>query len=309
MSARSSLLWQLIAPALIGAVLSLSCSSESPDTGGRAGAGGAAGGRGGGPGGSGSGGTGTGGSGTGNGGSSGGSTGGMSGGGGGSSAGSGGSGSGGSGAGGSGAGGAGGSAMEAGATDGNGARPARVLIYTKRSTPTHDASIPVAVKSLSDLFKTISFEVEASEAMTMFTASNLARFGAVVLVNSNGTPFGAPGTAEAGALLEFVRAGGGVRNVTCAADGQHPVVAKVAGPLALRMDETYSFGSLNPMNQVVLRCDPASGTAKMLGSWVREEGAGRVFYTTLGHGPPTWEAGGPFLTTHAWPAILWTLGR
>jgi type 1 glutamine amidotransferase len=216
-----------------------------------------------------------------------------------------------------------------------------VLIYTKRSTPTHDASIPVAVKSLSDLFKTVSIEVEASEAQAMFTATNLARFGAVVMVNSNGTPFGTPGTSEASALAAFVRAGGGlaafhaagntsypashpllallggtfqntgggVRNVTCAPEGQHPVLAKLTAPLASRMDETYVFGDLNPMNQVVLRCDPAAGTSKLPGSWVREEGSGRVFYTTLGHGPAAWEAGGPVLTSHAWPGILWVLNR
>ena len=197
------------------------------------------------------------------------------------------------------------------------------------------------MKSLSDLFKTVSIEVEASEAPTMFTAANLARFGAVVMVNSNGTPFGMPGTAEGNALLAFVRAGGGlaafhaaantayaadhplldllgatflntgggVRDVTCASEGQHPVVAKVMNPLAAPNDETYAFGGLNPMNQVVLRCDPASGTAKMPSSWVREEGAGRVFYTTLGHGPSAWAATGAFVATHAWPAILWVLAR
>jgi hypothetical protein len=199
----------------------------------------------------------------------------------------------------------------------------------------------VAVKSLTDLFKTVSIEVEASEAMTMFTASNLARFGAVVMVNSNGTPFGMPGTSEGSALADFVRGGGGlaafhaaantqypashpliallggtfqntgggVRNVTCGAEGMHPTVAKVTGELAVRTDETYVFGGLHPMNQVVLRCDPAMGTTKLPGSWIRQEGMGRLFYTTLGHGPPAWEAGGAFLTSHAWPAILWVLGR
>jgi type 1 glutamine amidotransferase len=175
----------------------------------------------------------------------------------------------------------------------------------------------------------------------MFTEANLARFGAVVMVNSNGTPFGMPGTNEGNALAAFVRAGGGlaafhaaantsyaathplltllgaafqntgggIRDFNCAAEGQLSVVAKVPNPLPARMDETYVFGALNAMNQVVLRCDPATGTTKLPASWVREEGAGRVFYTTLGHGPPAWEAAGPFVTTHAWPAILWVLRR
>jgi type 1 glutamine amidotransferase len=342
----------LLAQALIGATLCFACSGGDPSggtggsaatggtggrggsaTGGRSGSGGVSGGGAGGAATGGSGGGGSGGAGGGSGGAGGGS---------------GGAGTGGAGTGGAsdagGVGGSGGAGMEAGtAPDGSGAggRPARVLIYTKRSTPTHDASIPVAVKSLSDLFKTVSIEVEASEATTMFSAANLARFGAVVMVNSNGTPFGTPGTAEATALASFVRAGGGlaafhaagntsypdghpllvllgatfqntgggVRNVSCAPEGQHPVIAKVPTPLASAMDETYVFGPLGPMNQVVLRCDPATGNTKLPGSWVREEGAGRVFYTTLGHGPGAWTAGGMVLTTHAWPGILWVLGR
>ena len=355
MPTGKSRLVRFIAPALMGVALSLACSSGGQSNNGGNGAaggtGGGAGGRGGGTGGStGSGGTSAGGAsggsgGTGAAGGSGG-TGGAGGSGGtGGAGGSAGSGTGGSAGGTMGTGGAGGSGVEAGpmadGSDSGGGRPARILIYTRRSTPTHDASIPVAVKSLSDLFKAMSIEVEASEATTVFAASNLARFGAVVMVNSNGAPFGMPGTSEASALADFVRAGGGlaafhaagntsypaghpllallgatfqntgggVRNVTCAPEGQHPVVAKVPTTLAAPGDETYVFGNLNPMNQVVLRCDPATGATKLPGSWVREEGAGRVFYTTLGHGPGAWAAGGTFVTGHAVPAILWVLGR
>jgi type 1 glutamine amidotransferase len=320
---KKSRLGGLLVPLLIGATLSLACgSSGSP--GGQGGSGGGsapAGGTGGGAGTGGSGGGGSGGT-AGTGGAPG--------------------GSGGSVDAGRDAGGAGGSLASDAATDGApAARPARVLIYTRRSTPTHDASIPVALKTLSDLFKTVSIEVVASEDQVMFTEANLARFGAVVMVNSNGTPFGTPGTNEASALAAFVRAGGGlaafhaaantsypaghplltllgaafqntgggVRDFSCAPEGQHSVVATVPNPLHARMDETYVFGPLDAMNQVVMRCDPATGTTKLPASWLREEAAGRVFYTTLGHGPLTWEAAGTFVTTHAWPAILWVLRR
>jgi type 1 glutamine amidotransferase len=63
------------------------------------------------------------------------------------------------------------------------------------------------------------------------------------------------------------------------------------------------------MNTIVLRCDPAAGNTKQVAAWAREEGAGRVFYSTLGHGPSSWAAGGAVLTTHLWPGILWVLGR
>jgi type 1 glutamine amidotransferase len=345
--AAKSRVIQLVAPALMAVgLLSLACSSSPSDNGG---GGGATGGRAGGSGGvagSGSGGS----AGVASGGGSGGdSSGGTTGSGGSSGSGmTGGSAGTGEGSGGAAGNGSGGSAGDGGSETGSapdggspGTRPARVLIYTKRSTPTHDASIPVATKTLSDLFKAASIEVETSEATTVFTASNLARFGAVVMVNSNGVPFGMPGTSEAGALADFVRAGGGlaafhaagntsypaahpfiallggafqntgggVRNVTCAPEGQHPVTAKIPASLPAPMDETYVFGDLNPKNQVVLRCDPAAGATKLNSAWVREEGAGRVFYTTLGHGPPSWAAAGSIVTNHAWPGILWVLGR
>ena len=239
-------------------------------------------------------------------------------------------------------GGTGGSSPDANSgADMAGGRPARVLLYTKRTNDTHKASFPAATASLTTLLKAASIEIEASEATTAFTAANLARFGAVIMVNANGNPFGTPGTTEAGALADFVRAGGGlaafhatgnteypgthpflmllggvfqntgggVRNVSCTPESQHPTVAKVPTPLLAPGDETYVFGNLNPMNTIVLRCDPAAGNDKQVAAWAREEGAGRVFYTTLGHGPPSWEAGGSVLTTHLWPGILWVLGR
>jgi type 1 glutamine amidotransferase len=214
------------------------------------------------------------------------------------------------------------------------ARPARVFLYTN-PTPVHAPSIPVATKSLSDLFKGAGVEVDASQAPAMFTADNLARYTAVVMVNSNAIALSA---AQGMALLAFVRAGGGlaafhaagnvdgppdfltalgatfqntgggVRAVSCAAEGQDPVVAKVPNPFTEPQDEVYIFGNLNAANKVVLRCDPAGGGAKVPASWLRSEGTGRVFYTTLGHGPASWQADATFLVDHAWPAIRWVLG-
>jgi type 1 glutamine amidotransferase len=336
-----------LAPIFVGLALA-ACSSASPDGGGNTNTGGSSN-RGGSGGSANTGGaTPSGGSGAGSGGSGGAATGGSSGAGGsggdtgtGGSTGSGGS-SGTGGSGGTSAGGTGGSSPDANpGGDMGGGRPARVLLYTKRTNATHNASIPVATASLTTLLKAASIEIEASEATTAFTAANLARFGAVIMVNANGTPLGTPGTTEAGALADFVRAGGGlaafhatgnteypgthpflmllggvfqntgggVRDVSCTPESQHPTVAKVPTPLPAPGDETYVFGNLNPMNTIVLRCDPAAGNTKQVAAWAREEGAGRVFYSTLGHGPPSWAAGGAVLTTHLWPGILWVLGR
>jgi uncharacterized protein len=225
--------------------------------------------------------------------------------------------------------------------DGASSNPARILIYTRRTTATHNQSIPVAIATLTAMAKAASLAVEASEDASAISTANLARFGAVVMVNSNGLPFGSPGTEQGNALAAFVKAGGGlaafhaaanteyeadhpllallggvfngtgggVRRVSCASVSQHATVAKIMNPLTSAMDETYSFATMNAMNEVVLRCDPAMGTGKVVGSWVRQEGAGRVFYTTLGHGPGAWEMNGAFVTTHAWPGVLWALGK
>ena len=44
-------------------------------------------------------------------------------------------------------------------------------------------------------------------------------------------------------------------------------------------------------------------------SRMRTEGAGRVFYSGLGHYAQRWGAGDPFFSDHALPGILWTIGR
>jgi type 1 glutamine amidotransferase len=105
--------------------------------------------------------------------------------------------------------------------------------------------------------------------------------------------------------------GGGFRNSSCfpEAPGNHPSVAKLATPYMVMNEEFYTFNDLNPANQVVLRCNPQTGTEKIPISWVRQEGAGRIFYTALGHRPEIWAANSAFVTNHAAPAVLWTIGR
>jgi type 1 glutamine amidotransferase len=223
------------------------------------------------------------------------------------------------------------------------AGPGRVLIYTKTNGTTHVPGIAGATASLKTALAKLGITVDTANDATAFTAANLARYAGVIMVSTSGKPFGDPGTAEIQALVAFVQAGGGLagfhaasstdygatgpftsllgaetkdqgggfRTANCYAEAgtDNPAVAKLPNPFRVANEEFYTFNGLNPANQVVLRCDANTGTEKIPISWVREEGAGRVFYTGLGHYAQIWATGETFFTAHALPGILWTIRR
>jgi type 1 glutamine amidotransferase len=78
-------------------------------------------------------------------------------------------------------------------------------------------------------------------------------------------------------------------------DRSHPAVAHL-GPVVNWHDEVYTFRDLRPDARVLLRAraddldsevEPVSGEYPL--AWCFEEGAGRVFYSALGHFPLAWE--------------------
>jgi hypothetical protein len=209
---------------------------------------------------------------------------------------------------------------------------ARVLIYTKTTGFRHD-SIPTAAAAISLAAKGAGLEPETSEDPTKFTTAGLAPYGAIVLVATTGEPFG-PGTTGVDALSAFVTGGGalvGIENAThaydtndkyinllggyfighpggfttatCTKEGNHPSVALL--PASFRVtDEIYAFSKYRMDNQVVLRCADDHRPV----SWYREEGAGRIFYTALGHANESWTTP-PLVDQHVLPGLLWALRR
>jgi type 1 glutamine amidotransferase len=174
-----------------------------------------------------------------------------------------------------------------------------------------------------------------------FTPQALSAYGAVVLVACSGEPFGTPGTAEIAALVAFVNGGGGLVAIedanhtydnstpnpspdyvaliggdfnghsgygpgTCAPMGTNPSVTMLAATFAI-VDEVYYYQQLSKDIQVVLNCENPGAMPRPI-SWVRTQGAGRVFYTGLGHDNHSW-TGGPLVPQHILPALLWTMGR
>jgi hypothetical protein len=174
-----------------------------------------------------------------------------------------------------------------------------------------------------------------------FAPGALAPYGAVVLVATSGQPMGAPGTQEIQTLIDFVQAGGGLVAIedashsydgdfppvsapyialiggdfnghtgfgagTCAPMGSHPSNAMLPATFAID-DEVYYFKNMAADVQVVLQCENTGAAPRPI-SWVRTQGAGRVFYTALGHADPSWTTG-PLVPDHILPALLWTMGR
>ncbi len=208
------------------------------------------------------------------------------------------------------------------------AQARRVLVFFRTEGFVHK-SIPVGILTLQRLGeKTKAFTTFASEDMAMFTSENLARFDAVVFLNSTGLKFTDPVHRQA--LLDFVRGGKGVIGVHAASDnfptwpeGQaliggvfhgHPWTAKEVS--AVKLDEpkhvlNLPFGGTGfwvreeiyqhkepysrERQRVLLSLDmskpqnarPADKIKRTDNdfaiSWIKTEGKGRVFYTSLGH--------------------------
>ncbi|MEA2697665.1 MAG: uncharacterized protein QOI66_1936 [Myxococcales bacterium] len=102
---------------------------------------------------------------------------------------------------------------------------------------------------------------------------------------------------------------------TCTKVGTHPVIAQLA-PSFRTTDEIYSFTDFRMDNQVILNCSSSTAPATVRPvSWVREEGAGRVFYSALGHADTHWTM--PLDPANASrlvddlvvPGLLWSMKR
>jgi type 1 glutamine amidotransferase len=176
-----------------------------------------------------------------------------------------------------------------------------------------------------------------------FTPEALSAYGAVVLLSTTGEPFGSPGTLQIKALVDFVTAGGGLVAInnathaydsstrspstayisllgadfngqsaygpgTCAPVGSHASVSTLPATFDIN-DEIYNFKSVNPDIQVVLECkDSPTANARPV-SWVRTQGAGRVFFTALGKQDHSWQPPELLVPNHVLPGLLWTMGR
>jgi type 1 glutamine amidotransferase len=198
------------------------------------------------------------------------------------------------------------------------ARPAagaRVLVFSRTAGFRHD-SIPAGIAALRDLGATGGYAVDATEDAHAFTGANLARYRAVVFLNTTGDVLD-PGQQES--FESYVRGGGGYVGVHAAADTEygwpfygelvgtwfashpavqparivvedrrHPATAHL-GPSWSRTDEWYNFrADPRPRVHVLLALDESTYSGGSMRTdhpiaWCHPVGAGRAFYTGGGH--------------------------
>jgi uncharacterized protein len=205
-------------------------------------------------------------------------------------------------------------------------RPARILYVTHSAGYRHEV-IPASREILKQLGENAPrFEVTATEDVSVFSAENLRRFGAVMFFTTGELPLN---DAQKQALVDFVRGGGGFLGVHSATDtfyqwpeygkliggyfDQHPwhqgvridvadrsdpLVAFI-GPSMELSDEIYQIRDFDADgSHVLLRLDPASVDLTRDNvhrhpygwplAWTRAYGNGHVFYTALGHEEAVW---------------------
>jgi type 1 glutamine amidotransferase len=188
--------------------------------------------------------------------------------------------------------------------------PVSVLVFTRTTGYRHD-SIPAGVEAIA-----ATFPVDHTEDAGTFTAASLARYRAVVFLNTSGTVLDA---RQKAAFEAYIRGGGGFVGVHGAANTEYdwlcygdlvgaylddhppiqPATIRVEDPthpatVALpptwrRTDEWYDFrNNPRPAARVLLTVDESSYQGGRMGAdhpvaWCRSYGLGRAFYTAGGH--------------------------
>ena len=193
--------------------------------------------------------------------------------------------------------------------------PYDVLVFSKTAGFRHD-SIPAGIQLVRDLGAANSFTVTTTEDSAHFTAANLARYEAVVFLNTTGDVLNA---TQQTAFESYVRGGGGYVGVHSASDTEydwpfygelvgtyftsHPAIQQATirvedrahaatahlGPTWTRTDEWYNFrGSVRSTARVLSTLDEATYSGGSMGAdhphtWCKTVAGGRSFYTGSGH--------------------------
>lgn len=222
----------------------------------------------------------------------------------------------------------------------------RVLIFS-HSTGYRHASIEPGVAALQEIAAREGFIAEVSEDPDVFSAEQLARYDAVILLSTT-TDKNDPASEffvgpRRDALERFVRDGGGVVAIHAAADGHrgwpwhrrmigavfaHHPPGTPEGRLAVtdrthpatrmlperftRTDEWYLFSDFDAARErVLVTLDPASiglpAGDPLPMSWVHEIDQGRVFYTAMGHTTESFAE--PLFRAHITGGLRWVLRR
>ncbi|WP_343448907.1 ThuA domain-containing protein [Micromonospora oryzae] len=193
--------------------------------------------------------------------------------------------------------------------------PYDVLVFSKTAGFRHD-SIAVGTQAIRELGAANSFTVTATEDAAQFTTANLARFEAVIFLNTTGDVLN---DSQQAAFESYIGAGGGYVGVHSAADTEynwpfygnlvgawfasHPAIQQARvkvedrahaatahlGQTWTRTDEWYDFRTnARSTAHVLASLDESSYSGGAMGgdhphAWCKTYSGGRSFYTGGGH--------------------------
>jgi cytochrome c len=217
----------------------------------------------------------------------------------------------------------------------------RVLVFSKTAGFRH-SSIGVGIAAVRKLGQENGFAVDATEDAGAFTSKNLARYSAVVFLNTTGDVLDA---AQQDDFERYIQAGGGYVGIHSATDTEYdwPWYGRLAGAwfnghpnnpnvrkgtfrvvdkshpstegLPDRMereDEFYNFKSIDPTIHVLVDIDEKSYEGGTNGdrhpmSWYHDFDGGRAWYTNMGHTEATFSE--PLFLQHLRGGLRYAMGK
>ncbi len=221
------------------------------------------------------------------------------------------------------------------------AAPPAVLVFSKTNGYRHK-SIEAGKTAFKKMATEKNFTVEFTEDSTTFNPENLARFKAVVFLNTTGDVLN---DEQQAAFEKFIQGGGGYVGIHSATDCEYnwPWYGKLAGAYFLnhpgpknvlngrfyvvdrehpttkgmpaefeRQDEFYSFKQINPDIKVLIKIDEKSYVGGKNGdnhpmSWYHDYDGGRAFYTAMGHTDESFVE--PLFLNHVYAGLQYAIGE
>ena len=216
----------------------------------------------------------------------------------------------------------------------------RVLVFSKTAGFRH-SSIGVGIAAVRKIGQENGFSVDATEDAGAFTSKNLARYRAVVFLNTTGDVLDA---AQQDDFERYIQAGGGYVGIHSATDTEYdwPWYGRLAGAWFNghpgnpnvrkgtfrvldkthpsteglpdrwdREDEFYNFKSIDPTIHVLVDIDEKSYEGGTNGdrhpmSWYHDFDGGRAWYTNMGHTEATFSE--PLFLKHLTGGLRYAIG-
>jgi cytochrome c len=215
-----------------------------------------------------------------------------------------------------------------------------VLVFSKTAGFRH-SSIGVGLAAIRKLGQENGFSVDATEDASAFTSKNLAKYRAVIFLNTTGDVLD---PAQQDDFERYIQAGGGWVGIHSATDTEYdwPWYGRLAGAwfnghpgnpnvrkatyrvrdkshpstqglpdTLVREDEFYNFKSIDPTIHVLIDIDEKSYEGGTNGdnhpmSWYHDFDGGRAWYTNMGHTEATYSE--PLFLRHLLGGLRYAMG-